>query len=96
MCRAVAYLSELLCTRLADVCRALRMRDAQFSSKAYGTHDYKEITIDGRVQLDLLLALQRDHKLSSYSLNAVRRQWCPQNTDMTFERSRTCVVCARG
>ena len=49
------------------------MRDAQFSSKAYGTHDYKEITIDGRVQLDLLLAIQRDHKLSSYSLNAVRR-----------------------
>ena len=48
------------------------MRDAQFSSKAYGTHDYKEITIDGRVQLDLLLAVQRDHKLSSYSLNAVR------------------------
>ena len=49
------------------------MRDAQFSSKAYGTHDYKEITIDGRVQLDLLLAIQRDHKLSSYSLNAVWR-----------------------
>ena len=57
--------------------RALRMRDAQFSSKAYGTHDYKEITIDGRVQLDLLLAVQRDHKLSSYSLNAVRlSSWC--------------------
>ena len=47
------------------------MRDAQFSSKAYGTHDYKEITIEGRVQFDLLQAIQRDHKLSSYSLNAV-------------------------
>ncbi len=47
------------------------MRDAQFSSKAYGTHEYKEITIDGRVQFDLLQAIQRDHKLSSYSLNAV-------------------------
>ena len=34
------------------------MKDAQFSSKAYGTHDYKEITIDGRVQFDLLLAVQ--------------------------------------
>ncbi|KAK9824535.1 hypothetical protein WJX72_011160 [[Myrmecia] bisecta] len=49
----------------------LRMRDAQFSSKAYGTHDYKEITIDGRIQFDLMVAIQRDHKLSSYSLNAV-------------------------
>ncbi len=46
------------------------MRDAQFSSKAYGTHDYKEITCEGRTQFDLLTAIQRDHKLSSYSLNA--------------------------
>lgn len=47
------------------------MRDARFSSKAYGTHDFKEITIEGRVQFDLLQAIQRDHKLSSYSLNSV-------------------------
>ena len=47
------------------------MRDAQFSSRQYGTHEYKEISIDGRVQLDMLPAIQRDHKLSSYSLNAV-------------------------
>ena len=51
--------------------RRVRMRDARFSSKAYGTHDYKEIAIDGRVQFDLLQAIQRDHKLSSYSLNSV-------------------------
>ena len=49
----------------------LRMKDTTFSSKAYGTRDSKEITIEGRVQFDLLQALQRDHKLSSYSLNAV-------------------------
>ena len=49
----------------------MKIRDAQFSSKAYGTHEYKEITIDGRVQLDVLTAITRDHKLSSYSLNAV-------------------------
>lgn len=51
--------------------RKVRMRDARFSSKAYGTHEYKEITIDGRVQFDLLQAIQRDYKLSSYSLNSV-------------------------
>lgn len=49
----------------------LRMRDSQFSSKAYGTHEFKEITIEGRVQFDLMLSIQRDHKLSSYSLNSV-------------------------
>ena len=48
-----------------------KMKDSQFSSKAYGTHEYKDLSIDGRVQLDLYLAIQRDHKLSSYSLNAV-------------------------
>ena len=49
----------------------LRMKDTTFSSKAYGTRDSKEITIEGRVQFDLLQAVQRDHKLSSYSLNSV-------------------------
>lgn len=49
----------------------LRMKDTTFSSKAYGTRDSKEITIEGRVQFDLMQAVQRDHKLSSYSLNAV-------------------------
>lgn len=49
----------------------LKMRDSQFSSKAYGTHEYKEITVEGRVQFDLMLSIQRDHKLSSYSLNSV-------------------------
>ena len=49
----------------------LRMRDTQFSSKAHGTRNYKEITIEGRVQLDMLMLIQRDYKLSSYSLNSV-------------------------
>ncbi|GMH37529.1 hypothetical protein BSKO_05402 [Bryopsis sp. KO-2023] len=51
--------------------RPLKMRDSKFSSKAYGTHEYKEIEIDGRVQFDLLMAIQRDHKMSSYTLNSV-------------------------
>lgn len=61
---------------------ALVMRDAQFQSKAYGTHAYKDIAIEGRVQFDMLTAVQREHKLSSYSLNAVsahflgaRKRW---------------------
>ncbi|UPQ97335.1 catalytic subunit of DNA polymerase delta [Chloropicon primus] len=49
----------------------VRMRDTVFSSKAYGTRESKEITIEGRVQFDLFTVIQRDHKLSSYSLNNV-------------------------
>ena len=49
----------------------VRMRDTVFSSRAYGTRESKEITIDGRVQFDLFTVIQRDHKLSSYSLNNV-------------------------
>ncbi|CAM6083744.1 unnamed protein product [Calypogeia fissa] len=49
----------------------VRMRDASFNSRQYGTRESKEMTIEGRVQFDLFQALQRDYKLSSYSLNSV-------------------------
>ncbi|CAI7902383.1 unnamed protein product [Closterium sp. NIES-53] len=49
----------------------LKMRDARFQSRQYGTRETKEVTLDGRVQFDLLVAIQREHKLSSYSLNSV-------------------------
>lgn len=47
-------------------CSRTRMKDTQFSSKAYGTHEYKDLSIEGRVQLDLLTAIQREYKLASY------------------------------
>lgn len=40
-------------------------------SKQMGRRENKEINIEGRAQFDLLLALVRDYKLRSYSLNAV-------------------------
>lgn len=45
--------------------------------KAYGTHDYKEISIEGRVQFDLMIAIQREHKLASYrwGLAFAARMW---------------------
>lgn len=42
-----------------------------FQSKGLGKHDTNEINITGRVQFDLLTAIQRDYKLRSYSLNNV-------------------------
>ena len=46
-------------------------KDTHFSSKAYGTRDSKNTELAGRLQLDLLQVMQRDHKLRSYSLNSV-------------------------
>ncbi|KAM0683322.1 DNA-directed DNA polymerase delta [Mitosporidium daphniae] len=48
-----------------------KSRDSIFSSKAYGTRESKEISIDGRVILDMIQVIQRDYKLRSYSLNSV-------------------------
>ncbi|KAG2387610.1 hypothetical protein C9374_001204 [Naegleria lovaniensis] len=48
-----------------------QMKNSTFSSRAYGTRESKDINIEGRIQLDVLQAIQRDHKLSSYSLNSV-------------------------
>ncbi|XP_078434058.1 DNA polymerase delta subunit 1 [Wolffia australiana] len=49
----------------------VRIRDTTFSSRQYGMRESKDVTIEGRVQFDLLQAVQRDYKLSSYSLNSV-------------------------
>ncbi|CEL92970.1 unnamed protein product [Vitrella brassicaformis CCMP3155] len=48
-----------------------KIRDTVFQSRAYGIRENKEINTEGRVQFDVLHAIQRDHKLRSYSLNAV-------------------------
>ncbi|XP_075498392.1 DNA polymerase delta catalytic subunit [Primulina tabacum] len=49
----------------------VRVKDTTFSSRQYGTRESKEVSIEGRVQFDLLQVMQRDYKLSSYSLNSV-------------------------
>ncbi|CAL9046643.1 unnamed protein product [Musa banksii] len=50
----------------------VRVRDTTFSSRLqYGVRESKEVKVEGRVQFDLLQAMQRDYKLSSYSLNSV-------------------------
>lgn len=48
-----------------------RLKDTRFSSKAYGTRESHEVNMEGRVNIDVMQVVQRDHKLSSYSLNAV-------------------------
>ncbi|KAL8791764.1 MAG: hypothetical protein Q9195_005640 [Heterodermia aff. obscurata] len=46
-------------------------KETNFSSKQMGNRDSKATNTNGRLQLDLLQLIQRDHQLRSYTLNAV-------------------------
>ena len=46
-----------------------------FSSKQMGSRDTKSTNTNGRLQLDLLQLVQRDHQLRSYTLNSVCAQF---------------------
>ena len=51
------------------------VRDKSFSSKQQGNRVYKELICDGRIVLDVMLCVQRDYKLRSYSLNSVSQSF---------------------
>jgi DNA polymerase delta subunit 1 len=51
------------------------VKSTHFSSKAFGQRDSKDTALDGRLQLDVLQFMQREHKLRSYSLNSVCAQF---------------------
>ena len=57
------------------------MRDTTFASSAHGKHENVETTIDGRVVFDMLQYIRREHKLSSYSLNAVSAHFLGQQKE---------------
>lgn len=46
-------------------------KDSKFSSKQLGNRDNKTTNTNGRLQLDMLQLIQRDHQLRSYTLNSV-------------------------
>ncbi|KAI1174018.1 DNA polymerase delta catalytic subunit [Nemania sp. FL0916] len=46
-------------------------KETNFSSKQMGSRDTKATNTNGRLQLDLLQLIQRDHHLRSYTLNSV-------------------------
>ena len=56
-------------TRLPSI--PSRVKDTSFSSKQIGNRDTKSTNTNGRLQLDLLQLIQRDHHLRSYTLNSV-------------------------
>lgn len=56
-------------TRLKGV--HTQAKETNFSSKQMGSRDTKSTNTNGRIQLDLLQLVQRDHQLRSYTLNSV-------------------------
>lgn len=46
-------------------------KDTRFSSRAFGTRESKDVSLDGRLKFDVLPIVQRDYKLRSYTLNSV-------------------------
>jgi DNA polymerase delta subunit 1 len=60
-------------TRLPNTRSAAK--ETNFSSKQMGNRDTKATNTNGRLQLDLLQLVQRDHQLRSYTLNSVCAQF---------------------
>jgi DNA polymerase delta subunit 1 len=60
-------------TRLQSV--RSEAKSASFSSKQMGNRETKATNTNGRLQLDLLQLVQRDHQLRSYTLNSVCAQF---------------------
>jgi DNA polymerase delta subunit 1 len=58
-----------------------KMRDTTFQSAAYGKRNNVETVIEGRVIFDMLPYMQRNHKLSSYSLNSVCAEFLNQQKE---------------
>ena len=55
-------------------------REISMKSSAYGDNTYGLINLEGRVQIDTYRAIQREHKLESYSLKSVSQLFL--NDDM--------------
>jgi len=58
-----------------------KMKDTMFQSAAYGKRNNVETTIEGRVVFDMLPYMQRNHKLSSYTLNSVCAEFLGQQKE---------------
>lgn len=58
-----------------------KMRETTFQSAAHGKRNNIETTIDGRVIFDMLPYMQRNHKLSSYTLNSVSSEYLGQQKE---------------
>ena len=73
--------------KLGNVCDIhSSCKATSFSSGAYGDSDYQMVDTVGRLQIDLLVIMKREHKLTSYSLNAVSEHFLKdKKVDMPYK-----------
>jgi DNA polymerase delta subunit 1 len=57
------------------------MKETTFQSAAYGKRANVETTVEGRVIFDMLPYMQRNHSLSSYTLNSVCAEYLGQQKE---------------
>jgi DNA polymerase delta subunit 1 len=61
---------------LKEFAKLGRMRDrSRVRENNFGGRDVIEVNIEGRVQFDMISVIQKEHKLRSYSLNAVASEF---------------------
>ena len=58
-----------------------KMKESTFQSAAFGKRNNIETLIEGRVIFDMLPYMQRNHKLSSYTLNSVCAEYLGQQKE---------------
>lgn len=61
--------------------KRVSVKDTTFSSAQTGTRESKEWSIEGRIVFDMYQVIQRDYKLSSYTLNNVSSHFLKQQKE---------------
>ena len=61
--------------------RKTTMRKTRMSSSAFGTHESRSFSMDGRIVFDMLQLITREYKLRSYSLNSVSAEFLGQQKE---------------
>lgn len=84
------------------------MKEGKYLAKAMGMRTTQDINMEGRVQIDMMIHMMKEKKLSSYTLNAVCYQFLGeqkedvqyniikdlQNGD-SFDRKRIAAYCLK-
>jgi DNA polymerase delta subunit 1 len=60
-------------SRLVDY--SAKIKEASFSSSAYGTSEYKRMDIPGVINYDILISIRRDFKENSYKLDNISEKY---------------------
>lgn len=61
--------------------RPSKLEESSFSSGAYGHTDFRKLKMAGRLQIDLLQVIKREHKLDSYKLDSVSNKFIGDKKD---------------